>query len=129
MTGTPLSAAAFVERLYAAAANAGLLQGCIRLVEPSIDGSPATDSSAHASPDAWVAFIEPDETLLDGLAVATNPSIRFPAGSLAGLKKGELLEVDGIRYRVRDVRPIGDGSEKRAHLSRASEFNTAAAAN
>ena len=127
MTGMPASAASFVERLYAAAANAGLLQGCHRLVEHSVDGTPSPDSSTNASPDAWVAFIEPDETLLDGLAVATNPSIRFPAGSLTGLKKGELLEVDGIRYRVRDVRPIGDGSEKRAHLSRASEINTVAA--
>lgn len=126
MTGTLASPTSFVERLYAAAANAGLLQQC-RLVEPLIDGAPSSDSPPNAPPNTWVAFVEPDETLLDGLAVAANPSIRFPAGALAGLKKGALLEIQGVRYRVRDVRPIGDGSEKQAHLSRASEFNTVAA--
>ncbi len=95
-----------VDRLYAAAAQAGLLQRCRRVVDKRL------------SPAVWVALIEPDEALLDGLAIASDPSIRFPAHQLAGLKKGDVLEVDGTRYRVREVRPVGDGSEKRAHLSR-----------
>ena len=99
-----------IDRLYAAAAQAGLLQRCRRVV--------VKPTSTRLSPAVWVALIEPDETLLDGLAVASDPSIRFPAHRLAGLKKGDMLEVDGTRYRVREVRAIGDGSEKRAHLSR-----------
>lgn len=95
-----------VDRLYTAAAEAGLLQRCRRVVDKRF------------LPAVWVALIEPDEALLDGLAVASDPSIRFPAHRLAGLKKGDVLEVDGTRYRVRDVRAVGDGSEKRAHLSR-----------
>lgn len=100
------STAVFVERLYAAAAQAGLLQRCRRF------------TGTRPSPAVWVALIEPDEALLDGLAVASDPSIRFPAHRLVGLKKGEVLEVDGTRYRVREVRAIGDGSEKQAQLGR-----------
>ena len=99
-----------VDRLYAAAAQAGLLQRCRRVVDKP--------TGTRLSPTVWVALIEPDEALLDGLAVASDPSIRFPAHRLTGLKKGDVLEVDGTRYRVRDVRAVGDGSEKRAHLSR-----------
>ncbi len=106
MTPLTASTASFVDRLYAAAAQAGLLQRCRRFI------------GTRLSPAVWVALIEPDEALLDGLAVASDPSIRFPAHRLVGLKKGEVLEMDGKRYRVREVRAIGDGLEKQAQLSR-----------
>ncbi len=122
MSEAATSATRFIDRLYAAAEQAGLLQRCRRLVGDSTTASTTAHTGAPTSmrfsPAVWVALTTPDEALLDGLAVASDPSIRFPSQRLAGLKKGEVLEVDGTRYRVRDVRSIGDGSEMRAHLSR-----------
>jgi uncharacterized membrane protein len=66
-----------------------------------------------------VGFANPDESLLDGLAVAPDVVISFPATSFPGLAVGERVVIDATTYTVREVRAVGDGSEKRAKLSRA----------
>ena len=96
-----------LERLYDAAARAGLLSLATWLPEDGTD--PET---------AWVEFRSPDETVLDGLGLSTDYAMRYPTSVFVGLVSGDLLTVNGERYRVRDIRAIGDGSEKRASLTR-----------
>jgi hypothetical protein len=96
-----------IERLYDAAARAGLLKE-------------ATWSPANGAEPQTVAvdFRAPDETVLDGLGLSTEYAIRYPAGVLIGLAAGETVTLEGQAYRVREIRAIGDGSEKRATLTR-----------
>ena len=96
-----------LDRLYDAAARAGLLSLATWLPEGGAD--PET---------AWVEFRAPDETVLDGLGLSTEYAMRYPASAFHGLVAGGLLTVNGERYRVRDIRAVGDGSEKRATLTR-----------
>lgn len=90
-----------VEDFYEAAARTGLL------VEAEVDGQTIA-----------VDFRSPDETVLDGLVLSADYSIRFPVSVLPNLASGHTVSIAGHTYRVRDVRTIGDGSERRADLSR-----------
>ena len=88
-----------VTTLYEAARNAGLLTAV------SVAGS-----SVHC------AFRAPDQTVLDGFALSRDYQIDYPAAWLT-LTVGDMVEVAGNAYQVRDVRAISDGSERRASLS------------
>lgn len=90
-----------IEAFYDAAARSGLL------VDAEIDGHTIA-----------VDFGSPDETVLDGLALSTDYTIRFPASALPSLAAGDIVSIGGSNYRVRDIRSVGDGSECRASLSR-----------
>lgn len=90
-----------IEDFYEAAGRSGLL------VDAEIDGHTIA-----------VDFRSPDETVLDGLALSADYTIRFPASALPSLAAGDTVSIAGSLYRVRDTRSIGDGSERRASLSR-----------
>ena len=90
-----------IEDFYDAAGRSGLL------VDAEIDGHTVA-----------VDFRSPDEAVLDGLALSTDYTIRFPASALPSLAAGDTVSIAGSLYRVRDIRSIGDGSERRASLSR-----------
>lgn len=90
-----------VERFYEAAARAGLL------VNAQIGGHTVA-----------VEFRAPDETVLDGLALSADYTMRFPASALPALAIGDSVSIADNTYRVRDIRSIGDGSECSALLSR-----------
>jgi len=90
-----------IEDFYDTAARSGLL------VDAEVDGQTIA-----------VDFRSPDETVLDGLALSTDYTMRFPASALPSLAAGDTVTISGSDYRVRDIRSIGDGSEKRASLSR-----------
>ncbi len=90
-----------VELLYEAARNAGLLTAV----------TVAGGSVVHCG------FRAPDETVLDGFALSRDYQLDYPAAWLT-LAAGDTLDVAGISYQVRDVRAIGDGSERRAFLSK-----------
>ncbi len=96
-----------LEALYQAAANAGFLKECIW--RPS-DGSPPRTN--------MVGFAAPDETLLDGLTVSTEYVLSYPATIFAGLAVREVVEIDGVRFQIRELKAVGDGSEMRAKLTR-----------
>ena len=91
---------ATITDLYDAAAHAGLLT-----------------AAECAGVVVWVDFRAPDEDVLDGLGVSRGYTIRYPAQRLA-LTTGDELTIDRERYRVREVRQLGDGSECRATLTR-----------
>jgi hypothetical protein len=65
---------------------------------------------------AYCAFRSPDDTVLEGLAISRDHQIDYPASWLS-LSAGETVEIGGASYRVREVRSIGDGTERRASLS------------
>ncbi|WKB54376.1 head-tail joining protein [Eleftheria terrae] len=90
-----------VEDLYDAAARSGLLTKVV------VDGHPV-----HTE------FRSPDNTVLDGLAVSADYAIRYPASWLPDLAPGQTIYIEGVAYRVRDKQAIGDGTERRATLSR-----------
>jgi len=88
-----------VELFYESARNAGLLTAVT-----------VAGSTVHC------AFRAPDETVLDGFALSRDYQLDYPAAWLT-LTPGDTVEVAGSSYQVRDVRAIGDGSERRAFLS------------
>jgi hypothetical protein len=96
-----------LERLYASAANAGLLKEC--LWQPA-GGAPVESR--------LVGFSAPDDTLLDGLASSTEYVITYPASALKGLSARDTVLIVGESFQVREVRAVGDGSEMRAKLTR-----------
>jgi hypothetical protein len=65
-----------------------------------------------------VEFRAPDETVLDGLGLSTEDALRSSASDFEGLAAGDIVTVHGEGYRVREVRAVGDGSEKRASLTK-----------
>jgi hypothetical protein len=89
-----------VEDLYDAAERAGLLT-------PVVVGT----TTVHC------AFRAPDETVLDGLALARDFELEY-AASRAHLTPGDVVTIAGESYRVREVRAFGDGRECRARLAR-----------
>lgn len=89
-----------LEDLYRAADRAGLL-------------TPVTVAGTTVP----CAFRAPDETVLEGLALSRDHQIDYPAAWLT-LAVGDTVEVAGVTYQVREVRAIGDGSERRAWLTR-----------
>jgi hypothetical protein len=96
-----------VQAVYTAAKNAGFLKTC--RWRPS-DGSKTRK--------AMVGFTAPDDTVLDGMALNTDYAITYPAPVFVGLAVRDTVEIERLRYQVRDVRAIGDGSEMRAKLAR-----------
>ena len=89
-----------VTTLYEAARNAGLL----------------TAVTVAGNPVVYCGFRAPDEAVLDGFALSRDYQLDYPAAWLT-LAAGDTVEIAGTAYQVRDVRAIGDGSERRASLS------------
>lgn len=96
-----------VDQVYEAAANAGFLKHCVW--HPSDGGPPRTN---------MVGLRSPDDTVLDNLSLSSETTISYPAVIFAGLSPREIVEVDGVRFQVREVRATGDGSEMRAKLAK-----------
>ena len=90
-----------IEELYAAATRTGLL------VDVEVEGQTIA-----------VDFRSPDESVLGGLALTADYTMRYPATVLPTLTGGSRVSVGGNVYRVREIRSIGDGSECRASLTR-----------
>ncbi len=95
------------EELYEAADRAGFLKEAIWT--PAGVGVPLT---------VRVGFRAPDEPVLDGLAVSTEYAITYPGFYFPDLGPEDTVEIEGVAYRVREVRAIGDGVERRATLTR-----------
>lgn len=63
------------------------------------------------------AFRAPDEVVLDGLALSRDYHIEYPTAWLT-LTIGDVVNIAGEAYKVREVRQLRDGSESRATLSK-----------
>jgi hypothetical protein len=95
-----------IDALYAAAARAGLTSRA-RWLPPGATRARFAD----------VGFSAPDELALDGLALATDYRMTFRTDALPGLKVGAAVAVDGVDYRVRQLRALGP-DEMQAFLTR-----------
>ena len=96
-----------VEQVYEAAANAGFLKECVW--HPSDGGPPRTN---------MVGLRAPDDSVLGNLTPSRDTVISYPASIFEGLSQREMVEVAGVKFQVRDIRAVGDGSEMRAKLTR-----------
>lgn len=61
------------------------------------------------------AFSAPDETVLDGLMLSRDYTIDYPTDTVS-LKRGDIVIIYGVSYKVREVKRIHDGNETRAKL-------------
>jgi len=94
------------QEVYAAAARQGFLQACVWL--------PSSGASAKT---AMVDLQTHDERLLNQLTLSAETTMSYPAGALPGLQQNEVVEVGGLRYQVREILSVSDGSELRAKLT------------
>jgi len=100
-------------RFYESFDKAGFLKPA--LWTPSV-GLPG----AGVQQTAKVRFKAPGRDVLAGSANVTDYSIRYPSSVLAGLKRGEVLTIEGQNYTVREgPHPLLDGSELEAFLAKA----------
>lgn len=67
---------------------------------------------------AWVYFRASNEVIVETSGLATDYTIRYPRSRMVGLTQGDTLEIEHVKYRVRDVIVLGDGYEIMATLMR-----------
>lgn len=60
----------------------------------------------------------PDQNILSGNVLSTEYSLTFKTSSLPSLLSGDVLSVDEISYKIREVEKIVDGNFSRALLTR-----------
>ena len=96
-----------LEDLYEAADRAGFLKQAVWT--PARGGEPLT---------VKVGFRAPDEPVLDGLTVSTDYAITYPVTALPDLVAEEIVRIESVDFRVREVRAVGDGEERRATLTK-----------
>lgn len=77
-----------------------------------------TPSGGGAQVSASVIFDSPTEDILGGDGLSNEYSITYPADSLPGIKSNATGTVDGVSYKVREVKLLDDGKLKRAMLSK-----------
>jgi len=79
----------------------------------------ATFTSAGGAPVSALVMFNAQTQDIFGDSVLTNEySIVYPVTSLVGVKSGDQGTVDGIAFRVRDVRLKADGQLVTATLSK-----------
>jgi hypothetical protein len=93
--------------LYDAAARSGFLKEAVW-----------TPSAGSIAVRVMVGFRAPDEPVLDGLAVSTDYAITYPVTALPDLIAQEIVRIEEVDFRVREVRAVGDGEERRATLTK-----------
>jgi hypothetical protein len=80
-----------------------------------------TPSAGGAQQSYDVVYRAPTEEILAGQAKATDRAITYPASIFPGLKRGEVVNVDGVDYKLReDPGSELDGSRFKALLSKES---------
>jgi hypothetical protein len=77
-----------------------------------------TPSDGGAPVSASVVFNAQAEQIFGDDVLSNEYTIVYPAGSLAGVKSGDSGTVNGVRYRMREIRLKADGQIKVARLSK-----------
>ena len=93
-----------ITQIYQAAARAGLLKS-VRWI------------SGKTSKGLEVEWRETDESMLHDLVVGTAITMTGPTVELDVIQQGDVITHGQLKYRVREVRQIHDGSETRATLA------------
>lgn len=77
-----------------------------------------TPAGGGTQVSASVIFDSPTEDILGGDGLSDEYSITYPSTSLPGIKGNATGTVDGVSYKVREVKLLDDGKLKRAMLSK-----------
>lgn len=77
-----------------------------------------TPSAGGAAQTASVILDSPTEEVFGGEGLSNEYLITYPTSSLVGIRKGDTGVIEGITYRVREVRLLDDGKLKTATLSK-----------
>lgn len=77
-----------------------------------------TPAEGGAPVSAAVIFKANTQDIFTGDVLSDEYSIVYPAGALSGVTAGDYGTVNGVRYRVRDVRVKGDGALIEAKLAK-----------
>lgn len=75
-------------------------------------------SGGGAPVSANVIFNAQTEQIFGDDVLSNEYSITFPAAALAGIKSGDSGTVNGVAYRVRDIRLKADGALRIAKLAK-----------
>lgn len=79
----------------------------------------ATFAPAGGAPvSAQVIFNAQTQDVFGDAVLSDDFSIVYPATSLVGVKAGDRGTVNGVEYRIRDIRLKGDGKLVTAKLSK-----------
>ena len=70
----------------------------------------------YGSQTALAVFESPDGDMLGGRMISTGYAIRYKSGDLVGLKHNDTLSINGVGYRVNEVRLMFDGLTVRTAL-------------
>lgn len=75
-------------------------------------------ASGGAAQSAQVIFDSPTDDVMGGDSFSNEYSIMYQASQLPSVRKGDRGVVDGVTYRVREVRLMDDGRIKQAILTK-----------
>ena len=65
-------------------------------------------SSGGAAQTATVIFDMPTEEMLGADSVSVEYSMMYAHDQLTSIKKGDRGVIEGVQYRIRDIRPLSD---------------------
>ena len=71
-----------------------------------------------AAQTANVIFDSPTEQMFGGESLSNEYLITYPATALPDIRKGDRGVIEGVTYRVREIRLLDDGKLKTALLSK-----------
>ena len=74
--------------------------------------------SGGAQEQAAVIFDTPTDDVLGGNVLSQEYAMTYPASAMPSVRTGDYGAIGGERYRIRELRLVGDGGLKRAKLSK-----------
>lgn len=77
-----------------------------------------TPAGGGGSVSASVIFDVPTEDILGGDGLSDEYAITYATTDLAGIKANATGTINGVNFKVREVRLLDDGKLKRAKLSK-----------
>lgn len=75
-------------------------------------------ASGGAAQSAQVIFDSPTDDVLGGDSFTNEYSIMYQATQMPNVRKGDRGMVDGVSYKIREIRLMDDGRIKQAILTR-----------
>lgn len=72
--------------------------------------------ASWGSEQAMALFDQPSRNVLGDMVIDEEPAITLPTSTWPALAHGDVINVDGVAYAVREVVRIDDGRVKRVTL-------------
>lgn len=65
-----------------------------------------------------VYFTDTETPVFDGVVMVSDLQVRFIAAEFDLLDQGDNVKIDGVPFRIREIKKVGFGKEKIASLAR-----------